>query len=684
MNRDARFLAALFCLSFLLFLALFGSMPVLFDSDSSFHMAVARRYLAQGFGGGLPWARFSLMHEGFGDKDFLFHVLLIPFAALKDPMSGGFVALAALNAGLATMLAAAVLPAGTALAAAVPLLLYATASNFTIRCLALRPEVFALLLLIAAGVAVSRRRFRLLGLLALLYTLSYTAFHVLFGLCVLWFLAERRRDRTTSPAAIAWPAAGICAGVLLHPHFPLSLRIWFHQNFSFFANKSQLDVGTEFLPPRALELLLLNGGWALGLGLILLLSRWAAAPAPEELRRRRAFAIAAAFFCLLLVFMQRFSLYVFPLATLALLQARRPLARRPARAVQVGAAALALATLAACGSTLQQLSLFLQRSGVYLEGRRADWEAIGPLLPAGARVAAPWVESGFYVLWAPQALYLNVLDPLFMALRDPDAYREQRLIFAGGEPDVPLRLLADLQSDYLVFSLLSEDRRALLQRLAADPRIERLKGGINPVYALRPGRNAAFVLDWELAGPAGGEAGRYPRRSDPREAALEGYVDARRLPGPGRELTFVHRLPVATPARVEYELSSFGPFTLLVDGREAVSAGAGSRAVLGKGAIVRVTFTAGTHTLAVRVKPQPGGQGFYLRELSRTPLESAEAAARAVSSASASRRRFSSQERLASSSVNPSSASSIRVRNAASTARRAASPGARPAAYVMR
>jgi len=619
-----KLLATLFTLSFLIFLVSFSLIPVLFDSDSSYHMAVARRYLDQGFSGGLPWARFSVMHDGFGDKDFLFHCLLMPFAAIRDPMSGGFLALAVLNAGLVTVLAQAALPAGRVLAALAPLLLYAGASNFTIRCLALRPELLSLLLIVAAAVASSRRRYRLLALYALVYTLTYTAFHVFFGLCVLWFLAERYRDREASPAAVGWPLAGIAAGILIHPHFPESLKVWYSQNVLFFFNKSLLDVGTEFNPPRAVELLLLNSGWFLGVGLILLLSRRSPAPSPLESTRRRHFLIAAAVFGTLFFFMQRFALYVFPLVTLSLLLARKgsrgipPLAKRTAR---IALAAGVVVTVLACLSTLWNVHRFLDRSGVFLEGRRADWEAIGPLLPPGARVAAPWIETGFYVLWAPQATYLNVLDPLFMALKDPRAYRAQRRIFAGAEPDVPLRLLADLHSDYLVFSLLSEDRRALLQRLEADPRIRRLKAGINAVYAIEPGSNGAFVLDWDVGAQGGGGTLPYPRRTDPREAAVEGYVDARRLEGPLRERSFVHTESVSTPVRVEYELSSAGPFTLLADGKEIGASDVGSRAVLGRGLIVPVTLSRGTHTLAVRLGlgPQPGNQGFYLRELSRTP-----------------------------------------------------------------
>src|SRR3954466_8190369 len=72
--------------------------PLLYDADSYYHLTVARACWRQGLLHDLPWARFSLMHPGFGDKEFLFHVLLAPFAALPDPLAGGRLALALLDA----------------------------------------------------------------------------------------------------------------------------------------------------------------------------------------------------------------------------------------------------------------------------------------------------------------------------------------------------------------------------------------------------------------------------------------------------------------------------------------------------------------------------------------------------------------------------------------------------------
>ncbi|MEO7920088.1 MAG: hypothetical protein ABIT01_11535, partial [Thermoanaerobaculia bacterium] len=81
--RTAR-LASLgvFVLAFFLLSFFFLSLPSIPDTDSYYHLAVAREYAAKGFVKGLSWARFSVMGTALGDKEVLFHVLLIPFVTL--------------------------------------------------------------------------------------------------------------------------------------------------------------------------------------------------------------------------------------------------------------------------------------------------------------------------------------------------------------------------------------------------------------------------------------------------------------------------------------------------------------------------------------------------------------------------------------------------------------------------
>ena len=64
-----------FGILWLAFAQLFLSFPVLYDTDSYFHLSVGRLYADHGLVDELPWARFSALYEGFGDKEAKPHAL---------------------------------------------------------------------------------------------------------------------------------------------------------------------------------------------------------------------------------------------------------------------------------------------------------------------------------------------------------------------------------------------------------------------------------------------------------------------------------------------------------------------------------------------------------------------------------------------------------------------------------
>jgi len=77
--------------------------PTFFDSDTAYHLAVARLTSEHGILHSFPWTPFSWLAEHYADKEFLFHVLLLPVAGL-DPPTASRIAGSLLGATLMTML----------------------------------------------------------------------------------------------------------------------------------------------------------------------------------------------------------------------------------------------------------------------------------------------------------------------------------------------------------------------------------------------------------------------------------------------------------------------------------------------------------------------------------------------------------------------------------------------------
>jgi len=598
----------LFALAFGLCALFYARHPLLYDADSYYHLTVARAYAQQGILHENPWTRFSVMHQGFGDKEFLFHVLLAPFAAMSDALFGGRLALSLFDALVLALVGFLAFKAVGKWGLLVPFGMVLGSQELAWRLVRLRPELLSLILLLLALWAVARGAYRWLGVLALVYTLSYTAFHAFVGLCLILFFFFGWVRRRWEPGLALYPLLGAGLGLVLHPQFPANLTVWVVQSIHFIARHGAIDVGTETRPNLTDVALLANFAWFLGMAVLWRSGRRAEPGDEDATRAADTFGVAALVFGGLYLLMSRFSVYFFPFATVwALFELRRQGRTLGGWTDLFGGhrvpAALAWIAVLLVGlpGTLRELGTFARRTDPGPgEIRVREREEVARALPDGARVAAPWRTTPVYMFAAPKAQFLNALDPVFMATPYPRQYDAQRDLFDGTEPDPPLAALAELESDYIVCPL-GEETRGLVDRLSADPRVTTLHRGFNAVFKIHPA--PGFVLDWS----------GYPRLTDPAAQAIEGYVDARRVSPGGDCTTLVHQEQTQSATHVDYELAPSGPTTLWLDDRPLISTSGDSGAVLGKGMALPVDLAPGNHRITVKTCPaRDGRSGFYL------------------------------------------------------------------------
>jgi hypothetical protein len=600
--RPAPVFGLIFFATLPLFVALFFAFPVLHDTDSYYHLAIGRAYAEQGQLHELPWVRFSLLSEGFGDKELLFHWFLAPFALGDLGTAGGRWALAVLNSAVAGALGTlSVAAIGRWGLLAVPLVWIGSLEFFG-RVIRLRPELLALLLLLAALAAAGTRRYRVLGALSFVFTLSYTAFHALLGLCGLWFLHQGWMRRRWDWSLLLYPTLGTGLALLLHPNFPHNLVIWKVQSIDFFLWKDRLDVGREIAAGSSADLLIPNLGWLLGMAVLVLSSHAVATRRGDDPMADRSL-VAAVVFAVLYLLGRRFSIYAVPFATLALLFELRRRGRTvssptclPGRGHLPLVLTAALVLLVSAVPAGRQIVGMATARGGELE-REEDWRLAASVLPDGAHVAAPWGQGQLFLYFAPQARFLNVLDPVFMALPYPEIHARERSVFEAREPDTALAVAAELDSDYLLVSRFQAPPR-LLRTLDRDPRWRLLYDGYTRVYGLDPAGNRDFVLDWRLVPPGeplpvSGDVDvsrwrAWPRGRDPELGAYEGFVELRRVataPGPGADdcLALVADLPSSLEERRGWEVVPWGRSRLWIDGTPGPAFEQASRSLPGEG-----------------------------------------------------------------------------------------------------
>jgi hypothetical protein len=448
------FLAAFFAFAFF-----FLQLALLYDTDSYYHLAVAQHYRLHGLTP-VPWPRFSMLGNG-GDKELLFHIFLVPFTALVDPSTGGRIALALLNATLFTLLGHLCAQRLGWWGFAVPLAVWIAAPPFFARAARLRPELGALLIILAAIPLAARKRWMSIGWMCMLFAWSYTAWHVFAAIAAAWVLLAREWK------PLGWIAGGTLAGLLIRPHPIGNLAIWWTQNVTLFNPTWRPRLVEEFLPPRP-HALLLASGWLLFV-IVAAWGRW----------RADALAVAAAVpatvFALLYAGMSRMAIYAYPLMTVTVVLFAASHRLRTQIALVL---AIAIGLPLAAQPQLRELL----RGG---RANEAEWEQFGRHVPDGAKIAATWGDAEAYALYAPQGRYLNVQDPVFMGVPHPRAFALQESVFNGSCPDVPVALQRGLDSDYLGFDA-THASPLLIERVRSEPRLRVVYGGFNVLLHVVP------------------------------------------------------------------------------------------------------------------------------------------------------------------------------------------------------
>ena len=621
----------------------------LYDTDGYTHLGLARTYAEEGIPHRVETARFSVMHEGFGDKEWLFHALLVPAVLWFSPLVAGHVALIVFNVLLSLVLASIgrflVGRWGLLLPFLLPLLSLETAW----RLVRLRPELLAMSLLLVALVCLAERRPWALFATTFVFTWSYTAFHALLGVLflasILLLVGDWSRrdglDRRSLLRLFLAPPLGAVAGLVLHPHFPHNLTIWLIQNVQFFRAKNVLDAGTEIRPNLTSVMLQANLGWWLALIVFLgAVAGTASRPKKGQVGRPGlerytrltiVFGAAAASFGVLYLLMSRFSLYAFPLTTLALLSGARACDwsfgrrfRTPGLGSVPSRPLVAVVVLVALVLGAREWTRFRARTDLGPDRVRiAEWQRIDGLLPSGARVAADWRTTGVLGYWAP-ARYLNLLDPVFMAQAHPERHTVLRAVLAGDEPDVVAALRGPLDSEFLVVSV-ARATPHLLARLRSDPRLDVLHDG---TYLLvRDASRDRRSLDWLADGWAGLEqpTGESGRGDADVEASATGFVGGRGRLSEGDCFTVQRRISWPSEA-VGLEFAPNGPGRLTWNQQVLISLPKGVRAIHGHGVRLPVPRTPAEsfkpadadegHLEVTTCRPENGTRpGFYLRVL---------------------------------------------------------------------
>ena len=226
----------------------------LFERDGYYHARLAQlmpdRWISQSF----PWTQLSTWKDSYCDKEFLYHLAMMPFAQFgSDPILGARV--------FATLLSVAVIGAlylvlranrirWPVFFSALP---FAMGGLFIARLGMIRSHVLSMLLLMLGIHLLLHRRWRALLVLGFVFAWSYTVPFVLLITAASFAVGQWLGKGGLDYRSVAAAGIGSVLGLALHPYSPMTLETFltYVQVFRMGVEgvgKSGFELGNELYP----------------------------------------------------------------------------------------------------------------------------------------------------------------------------------------------------------------------------------------------------------------------------------------------------------------------------------------------------------------------------------------------------------------------------------------------------
>ncbi len=461
--------------------AVIGNTRSLPGFDAYYNVALARIMAEEGWVlGSFPWTTCSIWTEAYFDKEWLFHVYLMPFVVLFGEIQGAKIATmtAVFLVGLSWGFLLRTLGVRRHLYAAMVSVLFATGYLFLCRLVLCRSVLFSLVFLpLCLAFMISRRRLPLF-VATYLYMLSHAgAWHILlaamlFDCCD---LIKKESDARNGKIMFNVVLLGVLSGLIINPYFPRIIYGVFLQTALvlrakwFGVSGGEIFQAMEFAPIAPRRIL-----WHMPLFIAFVYSAWRMFKGRfiEELAGARGFLfLLSGMYVVLTIISQRFIEYSAPLAAVYVvfclssdLGSFFPIKLSPPAGWRKALPAVIASVSLVCGAysvwilnrDFHSDHLEFEDSTRWLRENVEEGEII---------FHADWDIGAILFCLAPEFRYLVVLEPYFMYAYSPEMYFLWERISSGkiSTPSVPI--VAEFNSR-VVF--VPNDRPALRARLLKD------------------------------------------------------------------------------------------------------------------------------------------------------------------------------------------------------------------------
>ena len=425
--------------------------------DAYYHVKVSELMMQHGILKEFPWTQVGIWKNQYSDKEFLFHVYLMPFILIfPNLLIAGKVAIAVLGGILFSLIYRLLNQFQVQHPFIWTLVAFGANFGFLQRICMVRPHVLSLVLVLLFVESLWRRHSWKILLISLIYPLAYTAAHFLILIAIIYVAVLWIHQKQLKISFLGLTLAGIMVGFVIHPQFPNNLKTWYVQNallpvfnfgkrqeFWFVAEVKSLSIWA-FIGANGITLILFGIAMT-----VLILNR-------SNLSTFSLFIfILASVFLGMTIFAMRFVEYWVPFTVLAC--ALGISALKPSKLATLKTAI----TVGQFG--LISFSVIMYVLAMLLIPLRFRLELEGPGLwlkvnaPEKAVVfTANWSDFPMLFYFNTQNYYLFGLDPVYCYAYDPDVWHNWVAIVSG-EAEEPSKEITDVfRANYILCTRDSE------------------------------------------------------------------------------------------------------------------------------------------------------------------------------------------------------------------------------------
>lgn len=440
-------------LSYCIFLQFLS--PAFYESDSYYHIAVSNFIKDFGLRYQFHWAQFSTYKDFFADKDFLFHLSIVPFLSFsRDIVLAGKYAVIFYNFLFIVAYLFILKKYLPAYLAAIFLFLPFLSATFTTYLLYLRSFTLANILTILGIYFLINKKSAAVFIVAALYALAHTSYFMVVFFAFMCEIIRWLINKEFYARNIYLSIAGVLAGCFIHPNFPNNF-LYTHLQFLAinYANKGlDLGFGSELFSYPTMRVFIENFAVFITLNFILWISLFS--------RVKVSFAAAVwlasanVYFLLALSadrhwYPANILIFIAFAAYLKNWLADRQNKRNTVFKINIFIIIYLLSAIVYLPAGVKSISAnIIDNTGLGEHYKRAALWMKSHIPPGETVYHNNWSDPAYFLCFNPNNNYLVVLDPLYMYYRYPQLYIFYRDLSRGKIKDIYGSLLNIFKTKY--------------------------------------------------------------------------------------------------------------------------------------------------------------------------------------------------------------------------------------------